>query len=305
MIITKGQQWNVLDHGFVQYIDHMGDDQAVVDAARVSYQKGTKHTSDTRQLLRYMMRKRHTSPFEMCEVKLCVKVPMDAWRQWIRTRTASVNEYSTRYSEAIDERQACGKEWRAQSGTNKQGSDGLISEEWPDDCSATGEMEYASENEEDPVGFLEEREKELHQTASEIYQERLALGVAREVARKDLPLSTYTMAYWKIDLHNLFHFLGLRMDSHAQQEIRSYANVIGEQIVATLFPLSWEAFCDYRLGSVTFSRIEVEAMRSALTRGTINFGFENMNDIHPEWDSKAKCSERDDFLVKLRRIWGQ
>ncbi len=242
-----GRALQVLDDGFVRVVDYMGDDAAIVQAARVSYGKGTKHVQEDRALIRYLMRHAHTTPFEMCEIKLHVRVPMDVWRQWIRHRTASVNEYSTRYSEAIDAAQRTAPDaWRRQSTGNRQGSGGVLPED---------------------VGLgLTERERELQDRARSVYEARLAAGVAREQARKDLPLSTYTEAYWKIDLHNLLHFLDLRMDAHAQQEIRAYATVMGERIVAAWVPLAWEAFLDYRRRAVRLSRLEVEVV-SALVGG--------------------------------------
>jgi thymidylate synthase (FAD) len=232
-----GEAIRVLDEGFVRVVDYMGDDSAIVQAARTSYGKGTKRRHEDRGLLRYLMRHAHTTPFEMCEIKLHVRVPMDVWRQWIRHRTASVNEYSTRYSEAIDAAQRTDPgAWRLQSAGNRQGSSGLLP------------MEQGS--------GLSDEENRLQRQARDIYVARLAAGVAREQARKDLPLSTYTEAYWKIDLQNLLHFLELRMDAHAQQEIRAYANVIGNQIVAAWVPLTWEAFLDYRRGGTRLSRIE-------------------------------------------------
>lgn len=242
----KTDQIQVLDKGFVRLVDTMGNDAAIVQAARVSYGAGTKTRSDDRGLIRYLMRHRHTTPFEMCEAKFHVRVPMDTWRQWIRHRTASVNEYSTRYSQAIEDKQITHPgHWRTQSTGNKQGSG---------DCL---HINTGSE--------LTALEIGLHEHADTVYQHRLKMGVAREQARKDLPLSTYTEAYWKIDLHNLFHFLALRMDGHAQKEIRAYAKVIGELIVAQWVPLAWEAFCDYRLGAVTFSRQELELLRAQLS----------------------------------------
>ncbi|MBK8231529.1 MAG: FAD-dependent thymidylate synthase [Candidatus Eisenbacteria bacterium] len=236
-----GQPFRVLDDGFVRVIDYMGDDASIVQAARVSYGAGTKQVHEDRGLIRYLMRHRHTTPFEMCELKLHVRVPMDCWRQWIRHRSASVNEYSTRYSEAIDAAQITSEgEWRTQDAVNKQGSADYL----PVD---TGEL-------------LSRREAELQAMAREIYEERLARGVAREQARKDLPLSTYTEAYWKIDLHNLLHFLSLRMDAHAQLEIRRYAEVIGHEIVARWCPFAWEAFLDYRFHGAGLSRIESEIL---------------------------------------------
>lgn len=227
----------VLDDGFVRAVDYMGTDESIVQAARVSYGAGTRKVHEDRGLIRYLMRHRHTTPFEMCELKLHVRVPMDCWRQWIRHRTANVNEYSTRYSEAIDAAQSTAPNgWREQAATNRQGSGGVLDVE-------TGNV-------------LSQKEREFQAMAREVYEERLAKGVAREQARKDLPLSTYTEAYWKIDLHNLFHFLALRMDSHAQLEIRNYATVIGEQIVSKWCPLAWEAFTDYRLQAMVLTRLE-------------------------------------------------
>ncbi|UCG37912.1 MAG: FAD-dependent thymidylate synthase [bacterium] len=233
-----GKSFPVLDDGFVRLVDYMGTDASIVQAARVSYGKGTKTVSDDRALIRYLMRHRHTSPFEMCEIKLHVRVPMDIWRQWIRHRTASVNEYSTRYSLAIDTaRTTRPGEWRLQSEINRQGSEGGV----------------------DPgIGRrLTRREAEAQALLKEVYEERIELGVAREQARKDLPLATYTEAYWKIDLHNLLHFLALRMDDKAQMEIRLYARTIGEKIVRKWVPLTWKAFMDYRFGSINLSSDEI------------------------------------------------
>jgi thymidylate synthase (FAD) len=242
-----GEAIRVLDEGFVRVVDYMGDDSAIVQAARTSYGRGTKRRHEDRGLLRYLMRHAHTTPFEMCELKLHVRVPMDVWRQWIRHRTASVNEYSTRYSEAIDAAQRTAPDsWRLQSASNRQGSSGLLPAE--------------------QGAALSEEERRLQRQARDIYEARLAAGVAREQARKDLPLSTYTEAYWKIDLQNLLHFLELRMDEHAQLEIRAYATVIGEQIVAKWVPLTWEAFLDYRRGGTALSRIE-SAFLAALASG--------------------------------------
>ena len=238
----RTERFQVLNDGFIRVVDFMGSDDAVVQAARISYGAGTKQVNEDRGLIRYLMRHRHTTPFEMCEIKLHVRTPMDCWRQWIRHRTANVNEYSTRYSEAIDAvQQTRPTEWRAQSQANRQGSGDFLS---------------VSEGEQ-----LTRREEEFQRLARDVYEERLVAGVAREQARKDLPIATYTEAYWKVDLHNLLHFLALRMDSHAQYEIRSYANIIGNQIVSKWCPLVWEAFVDYRLESVTISRLEREVLR--------------------------------------------
>jgi len=261
-----GVQFGVLDDGFIRVVDYMGTDESIVQAARVSYGKGTKKVSEDRGLIRYLMRHWHTTPFEMCELKLHVRVPMDAWRQWIRHRTASVNEYSTRYSEAIDARQETAPDqWRSQSRKNKQGSAGLVNlETLPDWKSRLHTSAPAMGEHPGPGEYLTAREKELHEHAQEVYQERLKFDVAREQARKDLPLSTYTEAYWKVDLHNLLGFLRLRMDSHAQKEIRAYADVIGHDIVSAWVPHTWEAFEDYRLGATSLTRLEAEQARLLL-----------------------------------------
>ncbi|MDD5583027.1 MAG: FAD-dependent thymidylate synthase [Candidatus Marinimicrobia bacterium] len=240
-----GIPFNVLDDGFVRVVDYMGNDSSIVQAARVSYGKGTKKVSRDRELIRYLLRHQHTSPFEMCSIKLHVRVPMDCWRQWIRHRTASVNEYSTRYSIAIEATQKTAPDaWRGQSHINHQGSEGLL----------------------DPVTGreLSQQEATLHQLARDIYLKRLEAGVAREQARKDLPLSTYTEAYWKIDLHNLLHFLKLRMAPNAQKEIRDYANTIGHEIVRRWVPVTWEAFNDYVFYAVQFSQLEKEIVKYLL-----------------------------------------
>ena len=243
-----GNPFKVLDDGFVRVVDYMGSDESIVQAARVSYGKGTKKVSEDRGLIRYLLRHQHTTPFEMCEIKLHVRVPMDCWRQWIRHRTANVNEYSTRYSLAIDaSQQTPPNEWRMQSKDNKQGSEGFFDD-------AKGKL-------------FTVQEAELQNFVRGVYEERVAAGMAREQARKDLPLSTYTEAYWKVDLHNLLHFLWLRMDPHAQYEIRMYAKTIGEQIVAHWVPMAWQAFLDYRMNSSSLSAIEIEIIRAMNTSG--------------------------------------
>jgi thymidylate synthase (FAD) len=244
-----GKKFPVLDDGFIRLVDYMGDDGSIVQAARVSYGKGTKKVSEDEGLIRYLMRHRHSTPFEMCEIKLHVRVPMDCWRQWIRHRTASVNEYSTRYSEAIDSCQTTKPdEWRIQGKGNKQGSSGFL--------------ETGLEGDEVGGRYLSEMEKVLHARARHVYKQRIGLGVAREQARKDLPLSNYTEAYWKIDLKNLLGFLGLRMDSHAQKEIRDYATIIGEEIVSQWVPATWEAFKDFRMNSMGLTARDIEIIQS-------------------------------------------
>ena len=280
-----GKKFPVLDDGFIRVVDYMGGDEAIVQAARVSYGKGTKKVTEDRGLIRYLLRNFHTTPFEMSEIKLHVRVPMDTWRQWIRHRTANVNEYSTRYSIAIDASQKTDTgSWRIQAIDNKQGSEGFF---------------------DNVIGSkLTEREVELQQFAREIYQERLQLGVAREQARKDLPLSTYTEAYWKIDLHNLLNFLALRMDNHAQFEIRSYANVIGNEIVSRWCPIAWQAFKDYRMNSMSFSSLELQILKQLVTGNkqaalklAEDFGW--LNKINDKLSKNRERIELEDKLVEL------
>jgi thymidylate synthase (FAD) len=281
----RWHKFPVLDDGFVCLVDVMGDDQSVVQAARVSYGEGTRRVSDDRGLIRYLLRHRHTTPFEMAEIKLLVRVPMDCWRQWIRHRTANVNEYSTRYSLAIDAAQETPPDqWREQATSNRQGSAGWLN-------AAAG-------------AELSAQERSFHQQARKLYEERIALGVAREQARKDLPLATYTEAYWKIDLHNLLHFLALRMDSHAQLEIRQYATTIGEQIVKPLFPIVWEAFIDYRLDGLFLSRLDRGVIARLMQR--MAAGNKSQSDEadflavqDPGWTELVRCRERDECREKL------
>ncbi|MEK6236544.1 MAG: FAD-dependent thymidylate synthase [Planctomycetales bacterium] len=284
----RWKKFQVLDQGFVCLVDCMGDDQSVVQAARVSYGEGTQRVSDDRTLIRYLLRHRHTTPFEMAEIKFMVRVPMDAWRQWIRHRTANINEYSTRYSLAIDATQATPPdEWRAQSDSNRQGSGGEISPE--------------------VGGDLTQSEAEFQSGARELYERRIELGVAREQARKDLPLCTYTEAYWKIDLHNLLHVLALRMDSHAQKEIRDYAATMGREIVQPLFPAVWEAFEDYRLKAMFLTRLDVELIGRLTSRladeGRAVATEEDVLASQPEaWSKLKRCRERTECFDKLRRL---
>ena len=285
----RWKKFPVLDDGFVCLVDVMGNDSSVVQAARVSYGEGTKKVSDDRTLIRYLLRHRHTTPFEMAEIKLLVRVPMDCWRQWVRHRTANINEYSTRYSLAIDAaQQTSPDEWRTQAESNRQGS----GEPLPENIGQK----------------LTAEESRLQSEIRLIYQSRIEAGVAREQARKDLPLATYTEAYWKIDLHNLLHFLALRMDSHAQLEIRNYATTIGEQIVAPLFPIVWEAFQDYRMQSMFMTRLDIEVAQKltsiAASRSLVPpFSFETFLEAqHPDWVDLKRSRERDECLARLQRL---
>lgn len=282
-----GDKFPVLNDGFVRAVDYMGGDESIVQAARVSYGKGTKKVHEDRGLIRYLLRHWHTTPFEMCELKLHVRVPMDCWRQWIRHRTASVNEYSTRYSEAIDSAQVTlPGEWREQATTNKQGSGGFLPEDLGKELST--------------------KEGDILHSSRAVYEERITKGVAREQARKDLPLSTYTEAYWKCDLHNLMHFLRLRMDSHAQIEIRSYANVIGD-IIGKWCPLAWEAFKDYRQNITIYSRLEHEVLAAVTTRDLTqamklaqDFGWLNVDEKSGEWKPNRERTEFEAKMAKLK-----
>ncbi|MBQ2789271.1 MAG: FAD-dependent thymidylate synthase [Thermoguttaceae bacterium] len=280
----RWQKFPVLNDGFVALVDAMGDDAAIAQAARVSYGAGTRSVSDDRQLIRYLARHRHTTPFEMAEIKILVRVPMDVWRQWIRHRSASVNEYSTRYSVAIDSANATAPDaWRRQATTNRQGSEGAFDAEIGAELTAS--------------------EAAFQRSARELYERRVELGVAREQARKDLPLSTYTEAYWKIDLHNLFHFLSLRMEKHAQLEIREYATTIGEKIVRPLFPIAYDAFVDYNLGAQTLSRLEQETIaRLAATKPLPASVADFLECGDPSWQGLERCRERDEALEKLTRL---
>jgi len=235
----------VLDHGFVRVIDYMGDDSAICQAARVSYGKGTKQVSNDAGLIRYLMRHGHSTPFEMCEIKLHVKLPVFVARQWIRHRTANVNEYSARYS--ILDREfyiPAPDALAAQSTVNNQGRGGVL--------------EGAEANR-----VLEILKSDSTQTYDN-YQAMLSqdgqAGLARELARMNLPTNIYTQWYWKVDLHNLFHFLRLRADAHAQYEIRVYAEAICA-IVADWVPAAYSAFKDYRLGGAQLSAKAIECVR--------------------------------------------
>jgi len=375
----------VLDQGFIELIDSMGDDHFICRAARTSYGKDAEHNEEDvldkfflegakqiipeavdiavsennmtvwgtearilyegpvthkvaqdiidychkktsewkakdETLIRRLMRDRHTSPFEMVEFVFCVQVPMDCWRQWIRHRTANVNEYSTRYSEALDFFQQTDEAgWRLQAQDNKQGSSGFV-EEWPEDYEffqsedpVTG-IVLASLKKPDqhiiipprekggtPGGYLSNQESKFQSHARQHYQELLAFGVAREQARKDLPLSTYTRAYWKCDLHNIFNFLELRMDKHAQLEIRSYANAMAE-LVKQVCPMAFQAFLDYRVNAMKLSAQEIAIIQALAT------ACDPSPDTHQQQiefilnDHLPNKTEREQCLTKLKKL---
>ncbi|MEK6945570.1 MAG: FAD-dependent thymidylate synthase [Nanoarchaeota archaeon] len=268
-----GKEFRVLDKGFVRLIDYMGDDSAIVQAARVSYGEGTKKVSEDRGLIRYLMRNKHTTPFEMVEFKWHVKLPIFVARQWIRHRTANVNEYSGRYSVMKEEFYVPNEDRvQLQSQSNKQGSEGEVPPELRDK-------------------FLSVLLADA-QLNFDHYKQFEQSDIARELARIGLPLSTYTQWYWKIDLHNLFHFLNLRLDKHAQQEIREYSEVMANTVKKTV-PVAYEAFEDYVLNALSFSGLELEVIKDVLNGNPFNAALEN---------SKLSAREKTEFLDKWRRM---
>lgn len=239
----------VLDHGLVRVIDYMGDDAAITQAARVSYGRGTKAVQNDEGLIRYLMRHWHSTPFEMCEVKFHVKLPVFVARQWIRHRTANVNEYSARYS--ILDREfyiPAPENLAAQSTVNNQGRGALL-----EGAEAQRVLDLLRE---DAMRSYDHYEQMLSQDGQQ--------GLARELARMNLPANIYTQWYWKVDLHNLLHFLRLRADAHAQYEIRVYAQKMCD-IVSDWVPLAYAAFEDYRLGGVTLSQKALEVVKRRLS----------------------------------------
>lgn len=255
----------VLDHGFVRVIDYMGDDAAIVQAARVSYGAGTKHVSNDEGLIRYLMRHWHSTPFEMCEVKLHVKLPVFVARQWIRHRTANVNEYSARYS--ILDREFYipdPAQLAAQSTVNNQGRGAVL-----EGAEAARVLETLKR---DAATSYDHYEEMLSQEGQQ--------GLARELARMNLPMNIYTQWYWKTDLHNLFHFLRLRADTHAQYEIRVYAEAIAAT-VRDWVPIAFSAFEDYRMGGVTLSAKAIAVLKRRLAGEAV--GQEDSGMSKGEW----------------------
>ncbi|WP_456151469.1 FAD-dependent thymidylate synthase [Defluviicoccus vanus] len=246
----------VLDHGFVRVIDYMGDDAAIVQAARVSYGRGTRRVQDDAGLIRYLMRHRHSTPFEMCEIKYHIKLPIFVARQWIRHRTANVNEYSGRYS-ILDKEYYLPEPGHlaAQAKTNRQGRDEVLS--------AADAARVLAILRDDAERCYADYETLLNEDRDGNRLDPDRPGLARELARMNLTLNTYTQWYWKIDLHNLLHFLSLRADPHAQYEIRAYAAVMLETVQRWL-PITAEAFSDYRLGAALLSARALAVVRRLL-----------------------------------------
>ncbi len=270
-----GKEFKVLNHGFVRLVDYMGGDESIVQAARVSYGKGTKTVSEDRTLIRYLMRHQHTTPFEMVEFKFHIKLPIFVARQWIRHRTANVNEYSGRYSIMPEEFYVPEESViKYQNSLNKQGRDN--EEVQPEIRKRVLEI------------LLQEQKSSFNG-----YQEMLEYNIARELARINLPLSLYTQWYWKIDLHNLFHFLKLRMDKHAQYEIRVYAEKMAE-IVKVIVPMAYEAFEDYVLKSITFSKNELTLLKKYLPISIDESELEKFD---------FSKYEKAEFFDKLKKIY--
>ena len=245
-----------LDKGFIRLVDSMGGDDAIVQAARVSYGKGTSKVSQDRGLIRYLMRHRHTTPFEMVEFKFHCKMPIFVARQWVRHRTANINEYSLRYSEARDEfYYPEPKHIQFQSALNKQGRLGNVPKRLTDKV-----LKYF---------------KEISERSFDMYRELNEAGLARELIRAILPVNLYTEWYWKNDLHNLLHFIGLRSDSHAQYEIRVYSDAMAEA-VKKVAPFAWEAYQDYVVSGLRFSRIEQSLLEQRLPDRVIDDVLEDV-----------------------------
>lgn len=283
-----------LDKGFVRLVDSMGGDDAIVQAARVSYGQGTSKVSQDRGLIRYLMRHRHTTPFEMVEFKFHCKMPIFVARQWVRHRTANINEYSLRYSEARDEFYYPEPEHiQFQSALNKQGRSGEV-----------------------PAGLKQkvlDYFKENSERSFALYQELNEAGVARELARSLLPVNIYTEWYWKNDLHNLLHFIGLRSDSHAQYEIRVFSDAMAHYVKEKA-PFAWEAYQDYVVHGMRFSKIEQNLLEKQLPPRVIDDLSEDIayqitatlhknkprdeNELFPLYQKQGGSDSESDFKLK-------
>lgn len=269
----------VLDHGFVRLVDHMGNDQAIENAARVSYGEGTRKVSETRGLIRYLLRLKHTTPFEMVEFKFHCKMPIFVARQWVRHRTANINEYSARYSILDNEYYIPeADKIQPQSSSNNQGRDGSF-----DAYSLVAIKEALKQHSENSYKLYEALLAEDENKALKVQDGApISYGVARELARMVLPINFYTQWYWKIDLHNLFHFLKLRMDSHAQYEIQEFAKAM-YKLIKPIVPIACEAFEDYILLGEEMSSKEMGIIRESLEHEyleeLINYEIKNKREI--------------------------
>jgi thymidylate synthase (FAD) len=274
----------LLDHGFVRVIDYMGDDAAIVQAARVSYGRGTRRVSEDAGLIRYLMRHRHSTPFEMCEIKYHVKLPIFVARQWIRHRTANVNEYSARYS--ILDREfylPAPEHLAAQSASNRQGRGEVLG---GDDAARVLDLLR-----DDATRTYDHYVEMLNEDEDGAPRDPARPGLARELARMNLTLNTYTQWYWKIDLHNLLHFLSLRADAHAQYEIRVYAEAMLQTVKAWV-PVAYQAFLDYRLGAALLSAQMLAAVRRMVAGETVTHADSGLN--RREWGELMAALGRDD-----------
>ena len=290
----SGDAIKCLDKGFVRLVDSMGGDDAIVQSARVSYGKGTSKVSQDRGLIRYLMRHRHSTPFEMVEFKFHCKMPIFVARQWVRHRTANINEYSLRYSEARDEfYYPDPNHIEFQSAVNKQGRMGEVDEDLKNKVQA-----YF---------------KEISDRSFEIYCELNEAGVARELARAVLPVNLYTEWYWKNDLHNLLHFIGLRSDGHAQYEIRVFSDAMASY-VKKVAPFAWEAYQDYAVKGMRFSKIEQSILQRKLPERVLNDIQEDISyrltaslhankprdekDLYPLYNQQGGTDSIEDFNLK-------
>jgi len=262
--------FKVLDFGFIRVIDYMGDDTAIVQSARVSYGGGTKKVSNDKGLIRYLMKNWHTTPFEMCEIKLHIKLPIFIARQWIRHRTANVNEYSARYSILDKEFYIpSAQHMTGQSKTNKQGRGG--------DLSKKDTEKFLKILKDDAERNYKHYEDMLNEKQGGELKNDDKVGLSRELARINLTLNTYTQWYWKIDLHNLLHFLFLRDDPHAQYEIQAYAEIILNKIVKRWVPYTYNAFKEFQLESYNLSKTAIEIIKKKLQGKKINYEESGLN----------------------------
>ena len=266
------------DLGFVKLLDVMGSDEEVENAARISYGKGTRKVSQTRNLIRYLMRHKHTSPFEMCEVKFHIKLPIFIMRQLVRHRMANLNEYSGRYSIMSDEFYLPEADYlQKQSTTNNQGREKPIPQ----------------------TGLLQFEFNRIYDGAQIAYENLLNFELTKELARAVLPVANYTECIWKIDLHNFFHFVKLRADKHAQREIQDYANAMYE-LVKPKFPLCCEAFEDYNRDAVTFSKQEMDVVRELLEYADTKAALAGMSIEDGTLERRLSKRERTEFLEKIK-----
>jgi len=277
----------VLDHGFIRVIDYMGDDTSIVQSARVSYGKGTKKVSTDEGLIRYLMRHWHSTPFEMCEIKYHVKLPIFIARQWIRHRTANVNEYSARYSILDKEFYIPAKEQlSAQATNNRQGRGDLITGPQAD--------EVLKILKDDAVRTYDNYEKMLNERFDGTVIDEKKSGLARELARMNLTLNSYTQWYWKTDLLNLMNFLFLRGDSHAQYEIRVYAEKMLETVKKWV-PITHAAFLDYRVGAAHLSSKGLKIVKSMINGNKIS--YEDSGLSKREWNELMEIIDKRNFIV--------